>query len=85
MDERKTVEEVVQSLLVTDNAKRDELLTQGLYPWRVQQLREIQAEWNQRAMELRQVADYWQLNEIVAVLIGLEHEKLFQKAKRATD
>lgn len=86
MDENDTVEGRVWAQLETENAKRDELLTQTLYPWRVEHLREVQAEWNRRTGWLDRLAGVksptkpWALNEIVSVLIGQEHDKLFLKA-----
>jgi hypothetical protein len=56
---------------------RDELLRAALLQWRLRDLEEIQAEYNSRG-----AAKDWRLNEIVSVLIGLEHDKLFPKAKQ---
>ena len=63
----------------TPAGERDAAIEQALYPWRVTELRAIQAAWNRRG------AENWTLSEVLSVLIGQEHRRVLERAEREGD
>lgn len=62
----------------TTETMQDKVLAAALHPWKVKELRAIQADWNQR--EDGGLAD-WTLADVVSVLIWQEHERILRVAR----